>query len=37
MTVNCKCGDKQYLIHNDEGYLCCMNCGADDTGGYNDE
>jgi len=30
--VNCKCGEKQYLIWGENGRLTCRNCGAEDTG-----
>ena len=30
--IKCECGDKQYLIFNEDGYLSCLNCGAEDTG-----
>lgn len=31
----CECGEKQYLVFNEEGYLSCAKCGAEDTGDYN--
>jgi hypothetical protein len=30
--INCKCGEKQYLVYNESGILTCLACGAEDTG-----
>jgi len=31
MTVKCDCGEKQYLIFNENGILMCLNCGTEQT------
>ena len=36
MTINCDCGEKQWLEFI-EGRLTCTNCGAEDTGDLNFE
>ena len=31
------CCNNQYLIFNEDGYLQCVNCGAEDNNLYEDE